>query len=101
MRIEKVLCDYCTLEIPHEKKKDIFGIEREFYKFGKIKISDSMKNIYPQRLGLELCESCADRISNELENYRFKLIFESEKREVKEREKRNAERRKTCEKDYD
>lgn len=36
MRIEKIICDCCGEEIPKVKKKDIFGIEREFYRFGKL-----------------------------------------------------------------
>ena len=31
MRIEKIICDCCGDEIPKVKKKDIFGIEREYY----------------------------------------------------------------------
>lgn len=34
MKIEKIICDCCGEEIPTVKKKDIFGIEREYYRFG-------------------------------------------------------------------
>ena len=36
MKIEIIICDCCKNEIPSVKKKDIFGIEREYYRFGRL-----------------------------------------------------------------
>jgi len=36
MKIETIICDCCGEEIPKVKKKDIFGIEREYYRLGKL-----------------------------------------------------------------
>jgi hypothetical protein len=45
MRIEKILCDCCGEEIPKVKKKDIFGIERECYRMGKLNYGEPFTDI--------------------------------------------------------
>lgn len=64
MRIQKIICDYCGEEIPTVKKNDLFGIEREFYRLGKLSFGDPFNDINPHTiLGIDLCEKCAGNIS--------------------------------------
>ena len=57
MKIEKIICDCCGEEIPKVKKKDVFGIEREYYRMGKLNYGEPFTDINCQNLGLDLCES--------------------------------------------
>ena len=77
MKIEKIICDCCGEEIPKVKKKDIFGIEREFYRFGKLNYRKPFTDINCHNLGLDLCERCAGKISLEMCNLRIKLLSNS------------------------
>lgn len=74
MKIEKIICDCCNEEIPKVKKKDIFGIEREYYRLGKLNYGHPFKDINCCDLGLDLCERCAGNISLEMCNARIRLI---------------------------
>ena len=47
MEVTKIICDCCGEEIPKVKKKDIFGIEREYYRMGKMKL---WRTIYRHKL---------------------------------------------------
>lgn len=72
MRVEKIICDYCGKEIP-KVKKDVFGIEKEFYKFG------TLKYMYPfevdcYMLGMDLCERCAESINLSMYEMRMKYV---------------------------
>jgi hypothetical protein len=78
MKIERIICDNCGEEIPKEKKKDIFGIEREYYKFGKFNYGYPFKDIDCRRLGMELCEKCVDKINSEMLSERLQYIKQSE-----------------------
>lgn len=75
MRMQKIYCDYCKEEIPIVKKRDFFGIEREFYRMGKIDYGcEGMNKVDPNKLGVDLCERCAGLISTELLKTRINLI---------------------------
>lgn len=63
MEVKMIICDCCKEEIPKEKKKDFFGIEREYYKFGKLSYWDHFIDIDCHVLGLDLCEKCASKLS--------------------------------------
>lgn len=74
MKVEKVICDCCGEEIPKAKKKDVFGIEREYYRMGKLNYGEPFTDINCQNLGLDLCERCAGNISLEMYRRRMELI---------------------------
>ena len=78
MRIEKIICDCCGEEIPKIKKKDVFGIEREYYRFGKLNYGDPFTDINCHNLGLDLCERCAGNISLEMYKTRMELLNRKE-----------------------
>ena len=54
MRIEKIICDCCGEEIPKIKKKDVFDIEREYYRFGKLNYGDATFSLIALPLGIYL-----------------------------------------------
>lgn len=67
MKVTKIICDYCNQEIPTVKKKDIFGIERECYRMGKLNYGfEPFTNIDSAILGADLCERCAGLINIEI-----------------------------------
>lgn len=74
LRIEKIICDCCGEEIPKIKKKDVFGIEREYYRFGKLNYGKPFTDINCHNLGLDLCERCAGNISLEMYKMRMELL---------------------------
>lgn len=74
MKVETIICDCCKEEIPKVKKKDMFGIEREYYRIGKLNYGYPFTDINCHNLGLDLCERCAGKISIEMINIRMKLI---------------------------
>ena len=74
MKVEKIICDCCGEEIPKVKKKDVFGIEREYYRMGKLNYGEPFTDINCQNLGLDLCERCAGNISLEMYKIRMELI---------------------------
>lgn len=76
MKIEMIICDCCGGEIPKVKKKDIFGIEREYYRLGKLNYGYPFKDINCRSLGLDLCERCAGDISLQMHEERTRLIME-------------------------
>lgn len=74
MKIEIIICDCCKEEIPKVKKKDRFGIEREYYRLGKLNYGEPFADFNCQNLGLDLCERCAGKISLEMYKTRMELI---------------------------
>ena len=73
-------CDCCGEEIPTYKKKDIFGIEREYFKFGKLNYGCmASKNITIERFGVDLCERCAEIINLKTEITRLELLTKTTK----------------------
>ena len=74
MRVDKIICDCCKEEIPKVKKKDIFGIEREYYRFGHLNYGEPFTDINCRDLGLDLCERCDGEISIEMYKKRMELI---------------------------
>lgn len=74
MKIEKIICDCCGEEIPTVKKKDIFGIEREYYRFGKLNYGEPFTDINCHNLGLDLCERCVGKISLEMYKTRMEML---------------------------
>lgn len=75
MKVETIICDCCGEEIPKVKKKNIFGIETEYYRLGKLDYGYPFKDINCCTLGLDLCERCAGNISLEIEKERTNLII--------------------------
>lgn len=76
MKVETIICDCCKEEIPKIKKKDYFGIEREYYKFGNLNYGEPFTDINCHNLGLDLCEKCAAKISMEMQQTRKELILQ-------------------------
>ena len=74
MKIEVIICDCCKEEIPKVKKKDMFGIEIEYYKFGKLNYGYPFTDINCHNLGLDLCERCSESINLEMCRIRIGLI---------------------------
>ena len=74
MKIEKIICDCCKEEIPKVKKKNMFGIEIEYYRFGKLNYGEPFDNIDCHDFGLDLCERCAWDISIQAYKTRMELI---------------------------
>lgn len=70
MRIQMIKCDICGNEIPKIKKKDLFGIEREYYDAGCLDFGEPFTNIDPTILGIDLCKSCAEKYSERMMNFR-------------------------------
>lgn len=77
MRIETIICDCCNEEIPKVKKKDIFGIEREYYRLGKLNYGYPFNDINCRTLGLHLCERCAGDISLQMHKVRTELLLKA------------------------
>ena len=75
MKIEKYICDCCGEEIPKAKKKDAFGVEREYYRFGKLNFGHPFSDINCKNLGIDLCEKCAGNISLEMFKKRMELLM--------------------------
>ncbi len=71
---EVATCDCCGEEIPKIKKKDVFGIEREYYRFGKLNYGKPFTDINCHNLGIDLCERCAGNISLEMYKMRMELL---------------------------
>lgn len=74
VKVEKIICDCCGEEIPKVKKKDVFGIEREYYRMGKLNYGEPFTDINCQNLGLDLCERCAGKISLEMYKTRMEML---------------------------
>ena len=75
MRVEVIFCDCCEKPIPKVRKKDIFGREIEFYKFGKINYGCSaFSNVDCRSLGIDLCEDCADKINLMIQQKKIELL---------------------------
>lgn len=67
MRINKIVCDYCNQPILTIKNKDLFGIEHEYYRLGRLNYGvEPFLNVDPAILGADLCERCAGLISVEI-----------------------------------
>lgn len=73
MRVEKVICDCCKEEIPMVKKKDIFGIEREYYRLGTLNYFGSPMDC--RILGVDLCERCAGNINLEMQRIKTEILL--------------------------
>ena len=58
------------------KKKDSFGIEREYYRFGKLNFGKLFNDIGCHYFGIDLCEKCAGNISLEMLKTRMELLSE-------------------------
>ena len=57
-----------------KSKKDVFGIEREYYRMGKLNYGYPFTDINCRNLGIDLCERCAGNISLEMYKRRMELI---------------------------
>lgn len=76
MKVEMIICDHCKEEIPKIKKKDSFGIEREYHRFGKLNFGKPFDDIDCHYFGIDLCEKCAGNISLEMLKTRMELLNE-------------------------
>lgn len=75
MKESLIICDCCNEEIPKVKKKDFFGIEREYYRLGKLDYGYPFKDINCRTFGLHLCERCAGDINLQMQEERTKLLL--------------------------
>ena len=75
MRVETIYCDKCGEEIPKVKKKDIFGIDREYYRLGKLNYGYPFEDIDCNRLGIELCERCTGNLSLEMQMKKIEIFI--------------------------
>lgn len=69
-KVIKYVCDCCENEIPMIKKKDMFGIEREFVQTGEIK---SLKTNMSQ-FGIDLCKECAHKIDVDILEFKSHVL---------------------------
>ena len=60
-RKEIYVCDHCGKEIPVIKKKDIFGIEREYLQSGKLNAIHTLGNNL-SLFGVYFCKDCGQVI---------------------------------------
>lgn len=80
MIIQTCICDLCNEEIPIVKKKDMFGIEREYYRVGKIQLDHPFENIELSRtMGIHLCEKCAAQVSLDIMKRKTEILLEASK----------------------
>ena len=75
MIVKKIICDCCKEEILKVKKKDAFGIEREYYRFGHLDYGEPFRDINCRKLGIDLCEKCAAKINIEIYKTRIDMIL--------------------------
>ena len=71
MEIKKIICDCCGEEIPIAKKKDMFGIEREYYRRGKLNFGYPFTNV---NILKDICEKCAGDISVEMLQWKMDVL---------------------------
>lgn len=75
MKVEVVFCDCCEKPIPKVIQKDIFGEEKEVYQFGKLDYGCSaFSNVDCRSLGIDLCESCADKLNIMAQQKKIELL---------------------------
>lgn len=80
--IEIMICDICNEEIPKVKKKDWMGIEREYYRKGKINVDHTFQNVdLSDKLGIHICERCAAQISMDLMKSKMELLLQQERKQ--------------------
>lgn len=78
MKIHKIICDCCNEEIPTVKKKNVFGVEQEIYRFGTLNYFGSPIDCHA--LGFDLCEKCAGNINLQMEKIKVKTLTEELKK---------------------
>ena len=66
-------CDNCGKEIPVIKKKDAFGIEREYLQNGNLKSMGSPGERL-HMLGIDLCKDCAHKIDMEIMEWKKSVL---------------------------
>lgn len=72
-RREIYVCNCCGKEIPVIKKKDVFGIEREYLQSGNLKsIGSPGERLH--MLGIDLCKNCAHKIDMEIMEWKMKVL---------------------------
>ena len=72
-RKEIYVCDCCGKEIPVIKKKDIFGIEREYLQSGKLNAIHALGNNL-SLFGVDFCKDCAHKIDMEIMEWKIDLL---------------------------
>lgn len=72
-RVVKVICDSCGKEIPVIKKKDIFGIEREYIQSGKLESLNFTDN-NPSKFGVDFCKDCAHAIDMKVMKWKLEIL---------------------------
>ena len=72
-RKEIYVCDHCGKEIPVIKKKDMFGIEREYLQSGHLEALHSVgKNL--SMFGIDFCKDCAHKIDIEIMEWKMSVL---------------------------
>ena len=72
-RVEKYICDNCGKEIPVIKRKDMFGIEREYLQSGELKSIHLLHNNL-SLFGVDFCKDCAHKIDMEIMQWKMDLL---------------------------
>ena len=72
-RKEIYVCDRCGKEIPVIKKKDIFGIEREYLQSGKLNAIHALGNNL-SLFGVDFCKDCAHEIDMEIMEWKMSIL---------------------------
>lgn len=77
---EIMICDVCNEEIPKVKKKDVFGIEREYYRLGEINVDESYSHIkLHELLGVHTCERCAAKMSQDMLKWKYDVLLKNKR----------------------
>ena len=72
-RKEIYVCDRCGKEIPVIKRKDIFGIEREYLQSGKLNAIHALGNNL-SLFGVDFCKDCAHEIDMEIMEWKMSIL---------------------------
>lgn len=75
MWVNIICCDRCGEEIPKVTKRDIFGEEKEYYRFGTLDYGYYKKVAQHYNVGLDLCERCAGEISLEMLKAKMDILL--------------------------
>ena len=65
MIVQTIICNICEEPIPIVRKKDCFGIERDYYRFGILDFGKPFDNIRLDKMGLDvhICETCSAKLN--------------------------------------
>lgn len=63
----KFYCDFCGNKIPKRRVVDNFGRTHKIPKTGKVNCEPLYINYNMEKIGIYLCELCAEKISHQLD----------------------------------